>query len=295
MCSFQAEGNEISFPQAIQWKRGSYGASGGGMCLSTEERLFLAYLITKLKNTNLNFTVLMAYRTLRITWFHEFRQKLFTLETWIWLLRPKEMLYCKHLFLLHSCPCESTQSVVVRKILFPVTVACQECQGLLPCLFWAEVHTNTHTPNPACFQGLLKLYQLMKHIRCQILRFLFFFTASYQFFVETWRKKNSLLSGRFEVSMWKHQVPAEQGFHMLDLWARHNQANGKTCEVISECSLVCPWVLGCVLALTSAFIHSVMDSCQSSSQWASLMSCFVPKACLYCVFRGNTPGRLCSG
>lgn len=175
MCSFQAEGNEISFPQAIQWKRGSYGASGGGMCLSTEERLFLAYLITKLKNTNLNFTVLMAYRTLRITWFHEFRQKLFTLETWIWLLRPKEMLYCKHLFLLHSCPCESTQSVVVRKILFPVTVACQECQGLLPCLFWAEVHTNTHTPNPACFQGLLKLYQLMKHIRCQILRFLFFF------------------------------------------------------------------------------------------------------------------------
>lgn len=164
----------------------------------------------------------------------------------------------------------------------------------LPVLSWSA-HQHTHTPNPACFQGLLKLYQLMKHIRCQILRFLFFFTASYQFFVETWRKKNSLLSGRFEVSMWKHQVPAEQGFHMLDLWARHNQANGKTCEVISECSLVCPWVLGCVLALTSAFIHSVMDSCQSSSQWASLMSCFVPKACLYCVFRGNTPGRLCSG
>lgn len=63
----------------------------------------LSIFKNKLKNINLNFTVLMAYRTPRITWFHEFRQKLFILETWIWLLRPKERLYCKHLFLLHSC------------------------------------------------------------------------------------------------------------------------------------------------------------------------------------------------
>lgn len=101
------------------------------------------FKINKLKN--LNFTVLMAYRTLRITWFHEFRQKLFPLETWIWLLGPKEMLYCKHLFLLHSCLCQSTQSVAVRKILSPVSVARQECQGVLPSLLWAEVHTSTCT------------------------------------------------------------------------------------------------------------------------------------------------------
>lgn len=174
------------------------------------------FKITRLKNINLNFTVLMAYRTLRITWFHEFRQKLFTLETWIWLLRPKEMLYCKHLFLLHSCPCESTQSVVVRKILFPVTVACQECQGLLPCLFWAEVHTNTHTPNPACFQGLLKLYQLMKHIRCQILRFLFFLL-------------------HLTSSSWKHEgrktVSCQEDLKFLCESTKSLQSRGFTCWI----------------------------------------------------------------
>lgn len=63
----------------------------------------LSIFKNKLKNINLNFTVLMAYRTPRITGFHEFRQKLSTLETLIWLLRPKERLYCKHHFHLHSC------------------------------------------------------------------------------------------------------------------------------------------------------------------------------------------------